>query len=76
MRRGWKPHLPLCEKVALLRDRRGQDARAPRGVPPPPTRSTRSTRLIFPGALAEGLDQSEFNPLVHGLGVGGRCSMS
>ncbi len=34
--------------------------------------STRSTRLIFPEALAEGLNQSEFNPFVHGFEVGGR----
>ena len=31
-----------------------------------------STRLFFLGTLAEESEQSEFNPFVHGLGVGGR----
>ena len=33
-----------------------------RNPPQASTRTTRSTRLIIPGALAEGLDQSEFHP--------------
>ncbi len=37
-----------------------------------PQASTRFYTAIFPEALAEGSEQSEFNPFVHGLRVGGR----